>query len=68
MRTFKNIVTAAACLGALNYCVAGTWGFDAVAWLAGGAETAAARAVYLILGVCAAAALAALIIKGKDQA
>lgn len=57
MRIISAISSVIASIGAINWGLVGIWDFDAVAWIAGGSQTVAAKIIYIVVGVCGVVAL-----------
>ncbi len=57
---FFKICLVLVIVGGVNWGLVGLFGFDAVAWLCGGAQTLLARAVYTLVGISAVCAIPSL--------
>lgn len=51
MNVLNKIALTIAIIGALNWGAIGLFGFDFVAWIAGGAATVFARVIYTLVAV-----------------
>ena len=60
MNIFFKICVVLIIVGGVNWGLVGLFGFDAVAWLCGGAQTLLARAVYTLVGIAAVCAIPSL--------
>ena len=60
MSIFYKICVILIIIGGINWGLVGLFGFDAVAWLLGGATSIWSRAVFTIVGIAALCAIPSL--------
>lgn len=62
MSIIKTVSTVIAAVGAINWLLYGGINFDLVAWITGGAQTTAAKVIYVIIGIFGIVSIASLIL------
>ena len=65
---FNKIALAIAIIGTLNWGLVGLFGFDAVAWLTGGAGSVLARIIYVVVALAGAWCITLLFRNWRDRA
>lgn len=66
MTIMNKIALAIVIIGALNWGSIGLFGFDAVAWISGGAATVLARIIYTVVAL-AGLWCVALLFSGEEE-
>ncbi len=67
MNLFFNICLVLVIVGGVNWGLIGLFGFDAVAWLCGGAQTLLARTIYTLVGISAVCAIPSLFMGSESS-
>ena len=65
---FNKIALAIAIIGTLNWGLVGLFGFDAVAWITGGAGSILARIIYVVVALSGAWCITLLFRNWRDRA
>ena len=67
MNLFFKICLVLVIVGGVNGGLIGLFGFDAVAWLCGGAQTLLARTIYTLVGISAVCAIPSLFMGSESS-
>ncbi len=67
MNLFFKICLVLVIVGGVNWGLIGLFGFDAVAWLCGGAQTLLARTIYTLVGISAVCAIPSLFMGSESS-
>ncbi len=67
MNLFFKICLVLVIVGGVNWGLIGLFGFDAVAWLCGGAQTLFARTIYTLVGISAVCAIPSLFMGSESS-
>lgn len=67
MNLFFKICLVLVIVGGVNWGLIGLFGFDAVAWLCGGAQTLLARTIYTLVGISAVCAIPPLFMGSESS-
>ena len=67
MNLFFKICLVLVIVGGVNWGLICLFGFDAVAWLCGGAQTLLARTIYTLVGISAVCAIPSLFMGSESS-
>lgn len=67
MNLFFKICLVLVIVGGVNWGLIGLFGFDAVAWLCGGAQTLLARTLYTLVGISSVCAIPSLFMGSESS-